>query len=255
MKKSRGSQQTPRDPDVVPFAPGVEIDSNPWHALVHASSGEIRRLASVWRFSSIPISVPENVADHSFWVALYSIMIHQELQRQASGLQKRKYGKQSVLLAIVLKAITHDMGEAVTGDVVRVFKYSSTSLKEEIDRAEKNLMGSLLPMNVTDIAWMADRTASDADASVYVQAVVKAADFMSLYQFMRREVLRGNCEVRDFIRRMVQDFSVQCPSPQFAPDAKHGTYPYNQLNPYYRCLEKAAKKLHIMVSTMRGEVV
>lgn len=227
---------------------GEGLLRNPWYSVVDASSGDIRRLASVWRYSSIPIVIPENVADHTFWVALYSAMIHTELQRLSSSAQKKKYGKQSVFLAIMLNAITHDMAEAVTGDIVRPFKYSSAALKREVDIAEKNMMGMRLPTSVKEISWIAEATANKANASSYVEAVVKAADFLSLYQFMRREVLRGNTEIRDFVRMMVEDFRKKHIS-------KNTSYPHNLLNPYYRCLEVSAKKLLEMTSNTRGAVV
>jgi 5'-deoxynucleotidase YfbR-like HD superfamily hydrolase len=245
MKKSKREPELDEaidDPD-----PSVSL--NPWSNVVCASSGEIRRLSNVWRYSSIPITTPENVADHSFWVVLYAVMIHQELQRQSSSRERKKYGKQSVLLAIMLKAATHDMGEAVTGDVVRPFKYSSSALKKEMDRAEKDMIENLIPTAVKQVSWLADQTAAQASAATYVDAVVKAADFMSLYQFMRREVLRGNCEIRNFLHRMVEDFSVMHSSNMTE------AYPLNKLSPYYQFLEKESKKLHAVTVEARRKVV
>lgn len=216
--------------------------------MVEASSGNIRRLTSVWRYGSIPISIPENVSDHSFWVTLYSAMIHRQLQQQATESQKENYGKSSVFLSIMLKAISHDMGEAVTGDVVRPFKYSSKKLKNAIDEAEEKLLKSSMPDEILDIPELADWLAFTEKADDYVHAVVKAADFMSLYQFMRREVLRGNCEVRDFVGRMVEDLSNVCM-------LSGAPYPVNDLGPFYKCLENEARKLHGMTVKTRGKSI
>jgi len=228
-----------------------ETCGDPWGAMIAASSGEIRRLASVWRYSSIPITVPENVADHSFWVILYSAMIHLELQCQSTKSQGRKYGKQDVLLNILLKATTHDVGEAMTGDIVRPFKYSSSVLKEAIDRAERSMMNAL-PASVNIFRHMCQ--SDDDEINTYVNAVVKAADFMSLYQFMRREVLRGNCEIRDFVGRMVKDLDEmsKCAVPS---GMKYVPYPLEKLGAYYRRLATAATKLHMMTRETRGEVI
>ena len=38
-----------------------------------------------------------------------------------------------------------------------------------------------------------------------MKAIVKAADFMSLFTYMRREVLMGNREVKPFFQIMVKD--------------------------------------------------
>jgi 5'-deoxynucleotidase YfbR-like HD superfamily hydrolase len=229
---------------------------NPWQKMVDASSGDIRRLASVWRYSSIPIVIPENVADHMYWTAIYSVMIHSQLQGLSTDSARKKYGKKSVLLAILLKAITHDMAEAVTGDIIRPFKYSSPTLKEEIDRAEKDMVETRLPKEVKEIAILADQMTS-FDNSEYVNAVVKAADFLSLYQFMRREVLRGNAEIRDFVQIMVEDFeklpltsNQLCDLP--SASTNNDPYPLNLLNSYYRYLETCAKGLHeVLLSSRR----
>lgn len=218
-----------------------------WDAVLVASSGDIRRLASVWRYSSIPICIPENVADHSYWVALYSVAIHDEVINQSPNAQRKKYSKRDVLLAIVLKALVHDMGEAVTGDIVRPFKYSTEALKKAVDEAEHTMMGERLPKSLTKIASDAGKIASEADASTYVEAIVKAADFMSLYQFMRREILRGNVEIVGFVGRMCEDFGKMCSAP-------HLSYPFDVLEPYYRCLEKNAKVLHSMAAKSKAGI-
>ena len=51
-----------------------------WSKVLEAASGDVRRLSHVVRYSSIPISVPENVAEHSYWVSLYAILIHRTLR-------------------------------------------------------------------------------------------------------------------------------------------------------------------------------
>lgn len=156
-----------------------------WSSLITASSGDIRRLSSVWRYSSIPISVPENVAEHSYWVAMYSAMIHKHIGDNAT-----------LLGEIVLKGLTHDLAECVTGDIVRVFKYSSPELKKEINKAEMKLSSSL-PEIITTII--------PSGVGKYVESVVKAADFLSLYQYMRREASRSNLEIIPFYERMTRD--------------------------------------------------
>jgi len=165
-----------------------------WNDLVQSSSGDVRRLASVWRFSSIPIAVDENTAEHSYWVALYAAMIHRTAA--PDGLF------QGILGPILLKALVHDLAECVTGDVVRVFKYSTPELKQEVDRAE-NILMKKLPNLVQDLVGEAEQPQGNDKA--YISAVVKCADFLSLFQFMRREAMRGNSEIAPFYGRMITD--------------------------------------------------
>lgn len=212
-------------------------NSQKWRGLISDSSGNIRRLANVWRYSSIPISVPENVADHSYYVAVYAMMIHQELANQ---LAKPALMKPEIVAAILLKAVVHDVREAVTGDLVRPFKYSTPEFKEAVDAAEHNMAKKLLPAQVLNMENLAERMAGKQAA--YVGAVVKAADFMSLYQFMRREVLRGNCEIRDFVGRLVKDLTSMV-----------DIQPIRGLAAYYLELSMAAQSLHTMTRKMREE--
>ena len=162
--------------------------------MLEAASGDVRRLSHVVRYSSIPISVPENVAEHSYWVCLYSALIHQVLRP----------ADHELIGALLLKATIHDLAECVTGDVVRTFKYSSTTLREEINKAEDNIIRNLPgPIQVL-MNGVAPKLAHGEGP--YVEAVVKAADFMSLHQYMMREVRRGNREIiRPYYLRMEDD--------------------------------------------------
>jgi 5'-deoxynucleotidase YfbR-like HD superfamily hydrolase len=163
-----------------------------WKEVVETASGDVRRLSHVVRFSSIPVSVPENVAEHSFYVALYAIIIHKTLRPNDVD----------IVGAIILGAILHDLAEAKTGDVVRTFKYSSDALKKEIDKAEHVII-SQFPALILDIYNLHKHIESDDHA--YVSSVIKAADFMSLHQYMVREIRRGNQEIYPFFLRMEAD--------------------------------------------------
>lgn len=160
-------------------------------------SGDVRRLSHVVRFSSIPVAVSETTAEHSFWVALYAVMIHLELG-----------GKPEDIGAVVLGAVVHDLPECVTGDVVRTLKYSTPELKREVDRAEEFLSEKLLGPKIRGLLAVAEllrtKKAKKADPD-YVKTVVKAADFMSLFQYMRREAMRGNLEIVPYFNRMRRD--------------------------------------------------
>lgn len=171
----------------------------PWLDVIAASTTDIRRLSTVWRFSSIPVAIYENTAEHSFYVAIYAAMIHLEVSNN-----KR------VLGAVIMNALMHDVAEAVTGDVVRPFKYSSKELREEINRAEHKLTQKM-PLEIRRLFTLAyDMSMTEIDnedVNEYVEAVVKAADFLSLFQYMRREAAKGNLEIIPFYNRMVKDIS------------------------------------------------
>jgi 5'-deoxynucleotidase YfbR-like HD superfamily hydrolase len=162
--------------------------------MLEAASGDVRRLSHVVRYSSIPVAVPENVAEHSYWVCLYSALIHQVLRP----------AEPELIGALLLKATVHDLAECVTGDVVRTFKYSSPSLRDEITKAEERIVRHLPgPVQVLMNGVVPNLVSGEGP---YVEAVVKAADFMSLHQYMVREVRRGNREIiKPYYLRMEDD--------------------------------------------------
>lgn len=172
-----------------------------WSDLIKEATGDIRRLDHVVRFNSIPVAVHESTSTHSYWVSIYAAMIH--LSMFPEDLK--------TLGAVIMVSIVHDAAECVTGDVVRVFKYSTPELKIEVDRAEDILVQKLLGpkiQNLFDVASemsKGDATPERDKVPSYVKSVVKAADFLSLFQYMRREAARGNLEIIPFYNRMMID--------------------------------------------------
>jgi 5'-deoxynucleotidase YfbR-like HD superfamily hydrolase len=202
---------------------------NSWEEIIEASTTDIRRLSAVWRFSSIPVVAYENTAEHSFYVAVYAAMIHLEVSND-----------EGILGAVVMAALMHDVPEAVTGDVVRPFKYSSESLRKEINASERKLLGKM-PWKVRQLFTVSDRmsTAEGPDGEEigeYVEIVVKAADFLSLYQYMRREAAKGNLEIIPFYNRMVDDIMKMR---EQAPDNLGGF----EVKNFYWALERAARQV------------
>lgn len=199
------------------MATSENLERLAWAKIYEAASGDVRRLDYVVRYSSIPVSYQETVAAHMYWVSLFSLLIHRHLMPD-----------DKVLIGMVLtKAVIHDLPESITGDVVRTFKYSSKNLKRAIDEAEEAIIekfpepiSSLFKYYESQFRFSfldnADRemTEDEQNGTIamkkereYVEAVVKAADFLSLQQFMNREVLRGNRELDSFLARMDEDLS------------------------------------------------
>lgn len=179
----------------------IKVDN--WKPLLEAASSDVRRLDYVDRYSSIPVLIKEHVSTHMFWVALYSMMVHRQLQ-----------GPRELDATIMLHALTHDALEALTGDVVRTFKYSSEEFRQAVNKAEAGL-AKCMPEEVRSLLSEVDEALEQRDRGDgkhwwphYVEDVVKAADFMSLYQFMWREKNRGNVEVEQFFGRMETDLVV-----------------------------------------------
>lgn len=155
---------------------------------------DYQRLDYVIRYSSVPVTTRENVSAHSYWVCLYSTLIFNELRPQDRRL----------LAPLLVSAMMHDFVEGHTGDFVRTFKYSLPELKDAIDKAEE-LEIEKYPKQIKDLYGMAEDQTSLSDRKV-IKAIIKAADFMSLYSYMRKEFLRGNREIKPFYELMMRDF-------------------------------------------------
>ena len=159
------------------------------------ASKEIQRLDYVWRYSTIPISVPENVSGHSYAVTAYSAMICQETFPD----------NYDILCACIMHAIVHDIAEGIgSGDIVRTFKYRTKALKNAVDEAEDQVIAESSD-HIRNLFSTANRLSEKCENKSIVKAIVKAADFMSLYNFMTREIDRGNNEILPFFEIMEQD--------------------------------------------------
>lgn len=203
-----------------------------WDRLVEASSSDVRRLASVWRYSSIPIVSDENTAEHSFWVTLYSALILQELGGRAS--------ESDVLGATLLYATIHDASECVTGDIIRLMKYATPEMKASVDSAEALLAAKHLHRDVLSLSGMSDGLMVTTGEKALIKSVVKVADFISLFQFMRREAMRGNLEVIPFFKRMVEDLNAMLSS---SPDVSFGSGQVFHQSQVYLALSSRAKRI------------
>src|SRR5438132_7865233 len=84
-----------------------------------------RNLGKVIRFSADTRIKDETVAEHSYHVALYS-MILADLEQQFGN----KVNKERLMKA----ALIHDLEECLTGDIIYDFKHSNEKLAEEIKK-------------------------------------------------------------------------------------------------------------------------
>ena len=171
-----------------------------WEEFIKTTNN-FQRLDYVWRYSTIPITVPENVATHSYYVSTFSAMIHQNIDPDDT----------ETLMICSLWGLMHDTPELESGDFVRTFKYRTEKLKDSIDEAESHIINEfgLSHKKLYDIT---QHLIEKSQKARYIRAVVKAADFMSLHNFMIREFNRGNREILPFFDRMVEDLKMMAVS-------------------------------------------
>lgn len=144
------------------------------------------RMAHITRFSSLPVLNRESVAEHSFFVSLLALLM-------ALDLRERK-GEDIPLGPLLARATVHDLDEALTGDFIRPFKYSSDALRRALhDSAAAALRAAVAPgpgAEQLEEWWTAAKDSSITGHLVHL------ADLWSCTLFARREVLMGNVLAR-----------------------------------------------------------
>src|SRR3989344_3599901 len=91
-----------------------------------------RSLAHVKRFNSQPQHFPESVAEHTFYVAYFTIILSSFLKRAGEPVDETK--------AIKL-ALLHDMEEAISGDILNPFKHYNDEVLSAIRKVNKETIG------------------------------------------------------------------------------------------------------------------
>lgn len=163
-----------------------------WENIIEETR-DCQRLDYVTRYTSIPAITRESVSTHSYWVTFYATMIHNEVAGSEVG----------TLAAITVNALIHDLVEMRSGDFVRTFKYKTKELKNAVDEAEELVKQEFDP-KVRGLYETARILLTEGNKD-YVKSVIKAADFLSLYHYMAREIYRSNYEIAPFFQRMIDD--------------------------------------------------
>jgi 5'-deoxynucleotidase YfbR-like HD superfamily hydrolase len=160
-------------------------------------TGSTGRLAHINRYSSIPCTHPETVAEHQYYVALYCLLIGNDI----------RMGYIDVAMALKT-ALVHDIEECLTGDFLRSFKKSTPILDKEISEASavcaekvfKELVG---PQEVIELTgyW---NNAKDHGIS---GRLVKFCDFLSVVGYLAREAVVGNRFAELMLKTEVQTYA------------------------------------------------
>lgn len=105
-----------------------------WEELL---TGRIRRMSHVRRHSSIPVLRGENVAEHSWYAAMYCLVIAKDL---------KSFGEKYALIdtgELLQSALVHDIDEHATGDILRTVKHANTKVLDGIVEFAKEAVEDL----------------------------------------------------------------------------------------------------------------
>lgn len=145
--------------------------------------GDLNRMRYVTRYSSIFVLHKESVAEHSYYVSLYALIIAREL---------RARGEQVNIESVLMRAIVHDIEECRTGDIFRPFKYANDELKKMIDeQAKKEIEGVFKKLNLsTSVVGILEYHWEEAKGDCIEGCIIAFCDFLSVLSYMLQEI---NC--------------------------------------------------------------
>lgn len=165
----------------------------PQFSVVNLITGKVPRLTDVPRWSIVPRTVEETVAEHVGMVAIFSLFIAGEIQRR---------GGRVMIGPLLTAALLHDLEEGITGDLDRNFKLDLRLRggAQAVRRSAKVAMAGILEdvwpekedepsKAIRDIffaSWC------DAKADTLEGRIVAFADFLSALMFAHKQVQMGN---------------------------------------------------------------
>jgi len=174
--------------------------------------GQSSRLRYVIRYSTCQRLHSENVAEHSYYVALYSMLI-------ADWVRLVYTTDDEVDIETVMRyALMHDLEEAITGDLPRSFKYSLPEIAEVLhsgaEMAITQICRELYPDNAG--YGMVDEYVHDWGSAKNVNTmegcIVRFADYLAVLSYMVCE-LTNNKTMQDNWKTMhdyAQTFHQPC---------------------------------------------
>lgn len=190
-------------------------------------SGGPSRLRYVYRYSTSRVNHPESVAEHSYYVAFYCLLISRwveenQVQNAPEVLDSKR------ILSLLQRALLHDLEEGISGDFPRNFKRSSPELKQMLETASQKAFEQVIEpvtgIQTTFEMLEGDESLSyDSDGDVtdeYVYSwlnakdgtlpgrILEFADFLAVLGFIMEEKESGNQGIEKHVRDMDKYFEV-----------------------------------------------
>ena len=147
-------------------------------------SSKFYELSTSYRWQGIRMIKVENTAEHSYYVALFSLFIAESLALPKSTKNKA-----------IQYALLHDYDEVFTGDIRHSLKYQ-TSVGEDIRYSIKKYVGEVMD-GLSDKSFYNRvlKETIESESDYMVKSIVKIADWLSMYFIMKNEIEMGNISV------------------------------------------------------------
>lgn len=166
-------------------------------------TGPVNGLSYIKRFSIHPVTEKESVAEHSYYVGLYSLMIAMDLIQSGFPVD---------LGQLFIKTTTHDLDEAMTGDVIRSFKYSTPTLHGEMVKATETVVqGMFNDLNVSaGGAKSLYKHWIDSKDDTIEGKIVSVSDLLSVLSYSMRQIDLGNTRFYNVLEEAIGYLDILC---------------------------------------------
>lgn len=151
----------------------------------------ISRLSNIIRYNTWGKVKNETVAEHSYFVCLYTKKICDYLEVN-----------DFVKLKAIEFAIIHDAAEIFTNDITYDAKQSMPELQHILEAHEKNFIQTNFPENYKDLYE------SSSYDNYLAKMIVKAADIYSVIQYCDNEVSLGNKNFQKLLDQSIQRLTI-----------------------------------------------
>lgn len=160
-----------------------------------ALQGSVRRLHHINRYSSLPCIRPENVATHSWQMAFICLLIGTDLNER-DDLDQDVDGHMMVNMEDLLRrAIVHDINEAMSGDVIRSYKYSHPKVREAMEEADQMNTFKLVQQFGEGVSSEILTTWQFAKDETLEGEIVRLSDIFAVVTYCGEEYRMGNTEL------------------------------------------------------------
>jgi len=135
------------------------------------------RLKNITRYNHRARVKDENVAEHSYFVGLISLILTENIE----GINEKQK------LQILQKSILHDIPEIELNDVTHDVKVKYPEIAKALEKENNNFIKNKLSKHATLFN----------EEDNIVNLVVKLADTISVLQYVLNEIELGNCTLDD----------------------------------------------------------
>jgi len=167
-------------------------------------AGSLKSMGHTYRYATFPMHKPESVAEHSYWAATYALIIWHKLNELYPDWLKTIVRKEVVMEM----ALTHDLEERISGDIVKNFRDGNKELAKQIDA--QAVQGSLLmfqienmpPSFIQSTLWFQEKHSRDFGDLTLEAEIVALADTMCVASKLLGEAEMGNVLARGLLSEL-----------------------------------------------------